>query len=316
MGWDLQRATKEIKAVFALILAICFVFRAQLVLAGMTSSNYQIQWDEISSGGGFSSSATYGVRDSMGTSSAGSAATSSSYGISSGFRAGTFEEVVTFNPYVQDSSSQVAAVSATVSPLTSVTVTTTTGFSVGNYVLIVQNEGANQVSAMGQITSVTPTVLGIRSNYAGTDPVIDGSNDYVYDMNTSRAMSLGTLSSSTVATHTIGWVSTSDVDDGYSVYMFSNGDLISGSDIISGVVDGTVTAGSSEYGGRSSDTTLATSTFDTQDSAFSSSPALVASVASHPFLSIGFVTLKASISSTQAGGSYAQTLTAIFVGEY
>jgi hypothetical protein len=77
-----------------------------------------------------------------------------------------------------------------------------------------------------------------------------------------------------------------------------------------------VTAGSSEYGGRSSDATLASSTFDTQDTAFTTDPALVASVDAHPFLSIGFVTLKASVSGSQAGGSYSQTLTAIFVGEY
>jgi hypothetical protein len=303
-------------AIYSLILAIFCVFRADSVLADMTSANYQIQWDEISSGGGFSSSATYGLRDSAGTGSAGAAATSASYGITPGFRSGVYDDVIRFTPYVQDSSSQVAAVSATSGPFNEVTITTTAGFSVGSYILVVQNEGANQVSVMGQVTAVGATTLGIRSNYAGTAPTIDGSNDYVYLMNSSAAMGLGTLSSSTVATHTIGWVSTSDVDDGYSVYMFSGSELISGSDIIPGVADGTVTAGSSEYGGRSSDTSLATSTFDTQDTAFTTDPALVASVASHPFLSIGFVTLKASIESAQAGGSYAQTLTAIFVGEY
>ncbi len=307
---------RKIIAITSLILAVFFVFRGNVAFADMASTNYQIQWDEISSGGGFSSSATYGLRDSTGTSSAGSALTSSSYAIDSGFRAGLYDEVIRFTPYVQDSSTQVAAVSATSGPFNQVTVTTTTGYAVDNYILIVQNEGANQVSAMGQITAVGATTLGIRSNYVGTAPTIDGSNDYVYLMNSSTAMGLGTLSSSTVATHTIGWVSTSDVDDGYSVYMFSNGDLISGSNSIPGVADGAVTAGASEYGGRSSDSTLTSSTFDTQDTAFTTDPALVASVASHPFLTIGFVTLKASIESAQPGGSYAQTLTVIFVGEY
>jgi hypothetical protein len=283
----------------------------------MTSSNYQIRWDGLSSGGGPGTSATYRALDEIGAHGA-DTPSSSSYSIGQGFLPGIYHPVVDFIPYVQDSSSQVAAVSATTMPFDSVEVTTTAGFSVGDYVLIVQNEGANQVSAMAQVTAVDaiPPTLSLRSNYAGTVPTIDGANDYVYLMNSSTAMGFGTLSSGAVSTHTIGWVSNSDVDDGYSVYMFSNGDFLSGSDIIPGVLDGEVTAGSSEYGGRSSDTSLATSTFDTQDTAISPDPALVASVASHPFISIGFVTLKASISPTQAGGSYAQTLTAIFVGEY
>lgn len=307
---------EQIKSVTSLILAILFAFRSDVALADMASTNYQIQWDEISSGGGFSSSATYGLRDSVSAGSAGAASTSSSYAIDAGYRAGLYDRVIQFTPYVQDSSTQVAAVSATSGPFTQVTVTTTAGYTVGDYVLVVQNEGASQVSAMGQVAAVGATTLDIRSNYAGTAPTIDGVNDYVYEMNSATSMGFGTLSSSTVETHTIGWVSTADVDDGYSVYMFSNGDFISGSDIIPGVADGTVTAGASEYGGRSSDSSLASSTFDTQDTAFTTDPALVASVASHPFLSIGFVTLKASIAPTQPGGNYAQTLTAIFVGEY
>lgn len=297
------------------MLALICAFRVDVALAEMASTNYQIKWDEFSSGGGASSSASYGLRDEMGTQASGTS-TSSSFRLGQGFRSGLYDQVIGFVPYVQDLSSQVAATAGTTLPFDEVSVTTTSGFSLGDYILVVQDEGAGQVSAMGQITSVTPTTLGIRSNYAGTIPAIDGSNDFVYLMSSSASMGFGTLTSTSVTTHTIGWVATSDVDDGYSVYMFSGGDFASGSDTIPGVSDGAVTAGASEYGGRASDTSLATSTFDTQDTAISTSPALVASADSHPFLSLGFVTLKASISETQAGGSYTQSLTAIFVGEY
>lgn len=301
--------------IISLILALFCAFRANVAFADMSSANYQIQWDEISAGGGNSSSASYGLRDSVGTQADGSAS-SSSYSASQGFRAGIYDLTVSFSPYVQDLSTQVAATSATSGPFNEVTVTTTSGYVVGDYVLVVQDEGATQVTAMGQVTSVTATTLGIRSNYAGSVPSIDGTGDYVYEMSSVASMGFGTLASSSVTTHTIGWVATSDVDDGYAVYLFSGGEFASGSDTIPGVSDGAVSVGVSEYGGRSSDSTLATSTFDTQDTAITTSPALVASVDAHPFSSLGFVTLKASISSSQAGGSYTQTLTAVFVGEY
>ena len=291
------------------------MFRGNIAFADMSSANYVIEWDEFSSGGGPSSSATYELRDSMGTQADG-AASSESYVAGIGFRAGVYDPTVRYIPLVQDFSSQVGATSATSGPFNAVTVTTVSGFSVDDYILIVQDEGVDQVTAMGQVTSIVGTTLGIRSNYAGDVPVINGVNDYVYVMSSSALVTFGTLSSTSVATRTIGWAATSDVEGGYSVYMFSNGDLLSGSHSIQGVSDGEVSVGVSEYGARSSDASLATSTFDTQDTAITTTPSLVASVESFPFLSLGFVTLKAGVSSSQSGGSYGQTLHAVFVGEY
>jgi hypothetical protein len=188
------RAVKKYGAITSLILAVFSLFHVNTAFADMASTNYQIKWDEFSAGGGFSSSPSYGLRDSAGASSAGSQSTSSSYRADSGFRAGVYDAVIGFAPYVQDSSTQVAAVSATSGPFNQVTVTTTAGFSVGDYVLIVQDEGGAQTSVMGQVTAVGGTTLDIRSNYAGTAPTIDGSNDYVYRMSPSASMGLGTLS--------------------------------------------------------------------------------------------------------------------------
>ena len=312
---------REWLRIFALILAVIYSFRGANVFADMASTNYQIKWDEISSGGGISSSSSYHLRDSAGSQADGESA-SASYVVSQGFRAGVFDEVVDFIPYVQNRSTQVGASSIvhTVLPESlTVYVTTVSGFSAGDYVLVVQNEGDGQVTLMARVDAVTALPapsLTLGLDYSGTIPTIDGTNDYVYLMDSSTSMSLGTLSDSTIATDTVGWLATSDVNDGYSVYMFSDGELTTGSATIPAVNDGTVTLGHSEYGGRSSDSTLATSTFDTEDTGFGTTPALVASESAHPFVKTGFVTLKASIVGSQAGGTYSQSLTAIFVGEY
>lgn len=302
-----------VKKIVSLTLALFFALHSNFVLAAMSSTNYRIQWDELSGGGGSSSSSSYGLRDSVAGSVAGARAVSASYSIDQGFRAGVYDPVVDFVPYVEDRSTQVAA---TAFASNTVTVTTTDGFSVGDWIVIVQDEGASQVAAMGQISAVSSTDITIRSSYSGSTPTIDGVNDVVFRMSQSATSVLGSLSPSVVTTQIIGWVASADVTQGFGVYVFSDGDLRSGSDTLAGVSDGAVSAGSSEYGARSSDTTLATSTFDTQDTAITTSPALVGSTSVSSFSNSGFLTLKAAISSLQPGGSYGQTLTTIFVGDY
>lgn len=301
------------KSFFSLLLAGVLIAHSSNVFAAMSSTNYQINWDELSSGGGVGSSASYQIRDSAGGSGEGTRSSSTSYGIDQGFRAGIYDPVVDFVPYVQDRSTQVGA---TAFASNIVAVTSALGFAVGDWIAIIQNEGVSQVSAMAHITNISGSNITVHSSYSGSTPSINGSGDYVYRMSSTASPSLGTLSTSLVSTSMIGWVSTADVTQGFSMYMFSNGDLTDGVESIPAVSDGAVTAGISEYGGRSSDSTLATSTFDTQDTAFTTDPALVGSISSNATQSSGFVTLKTAISTLQVAGSYTQTLTAIFVGDY
>lgn len=299
--------------IILLTLAIIFAFHSEIAFAAMTSTNYQIQWDELSSGGGSSSSASYTLRDSAAGSSADNRASSASYSVDQGFRAGLYDQVVDFVPYVEDRSTQVAA---TAFSANTVSVTTAAGFAVGDWIVIVRDEGATQEAAMGQITGISGSDITIRSNYSGTAPVIDGTNDRVYKMSQSASNTIGSLATFVVSTQIVGWVASADVSQGFGVYAFTDGDLRSGGNSIPAVTDGAVTAGSSEYGARASDTTLATSTFDTQDTALSEIPALVGSASSSSLSTSGFLTLKAAISGSQASGSYSQTLTTIFVGDY
>ena len=294
---------------------LCFVLLALFSSVGfvdaMTSTNYEIRFDSITAGGDdTSSSSTYLLRDSVGETGS-SNATSTTYQSDGGYRAGIYDRVADFDIHIQNRGSQVAASSLS---STTVTVTSVTGYATGDYIVIVQNEGASQSSAIGKIASVGSSTLTVDV-LSGDSLTIDGNNDYVYEL-TGTTLSFGTLSSSTVTTSIVGWEVSADVDDGYSVYVVVEGELTSGTDTIWGVTDGEVTAGSSEYGARSSDTSLTSSTFDTEDTAFTTDLAQVASRNDNSFESRDHLTIKTAVSSGLSDGTYTQTMALIYVGDY
>lgn len=278
----------------------------------MSSDNYFIEWDTVGNGGKDTSSSTnYKLRDSFGTMQGESS--SASYIEEAGYRAGVFDQTSTFEVMAQLRASQVGATSLSGN---TVGVTTTSGYSVGNYIVIVQNEGATQVSAMGKVISVGGSSLTVDElNNGGVAPTIDGSNDFVYKLS-GNALPFSTLSSSLVSTAIVGWESDAEVFGGYSVYVYEDHDLTTGVDTIADVADGDVTAGVSEYGARSSDTSVSLSTFDTADTAFTTTPQQVSSRTDESFSSRDFLTLKTSIDAAQPPGSYAHNITLIFVGNY
>ena len=283
------------------------------VNAAMSSSNYQIKFDSVGVGGtDTSSSASYKVRDSLefidGQSS------STSYRADQGYRGGIYDPVVHFNVIAQDTSTQVAATSIT---STSVVVTSSAGFSTGDYIAVIQDEGLSQVAAMGLITSVAGTTLNVDFfQYASVLPTIDSSNDYVYELSGST-IPLAGITPSTASTAILGWEVAADVPTGYSVYIYEDQDLkIPSSNAWTDVSDGVVTLGVEEYGARSSDSTLASSTFDTSDTSFTSSLQQVASRSTAILKARDFLTLKLAASTNTLNGSYSHTLTAVFVGNY
>ena len=114
----------------------------------------------------------------------------------------------------------------------------------------------------------------------------------------------------------MGFEVTAETDNGYVVQVFDDGNLRDGANDIDDVADGTVTAGAEEYGGRSSDTSLADSTFDSADTGFTTSFTNVATESSASFASRNFVTIKAAMSSASSNGSYAHTLSFIASGNF
>ena len=293
-----------------LILVVFFPFFGE---AAMTSSNYEIQWDSVGVGGeSTASSATYKVRDSLEFIQG--VGNSSSYRVDDGFRGGLYDPLVHFNVMAQNTGSQVAATAIT---STTVTVTTAAAYAVGDFIIVIQDEGLGQVEAMGKITSIGGSTITVDFfQFATSLPVIDGADDVVYELSGST-IPLTSLSPTTVTTGVLGWEVDADIPTGYSVYVLEDQDLqTAGADVLNDVSDGAVTATEEEYGGKSSDTSLTGSTFDTVDTAFTSSFQQVASRTRATLKARDFLTLKAAASSTTADGDYSHTLTVVFVGNY
>ncbi len=280
--------------------------------AQMTSSNYMIRWDSFSTGGSdSSSSASYNLVDSVDQSAG--AGSSASYQIESGYRAGVFDQVIAFEPMAQNNIGRMTASSVATN---TVAVDSTAGLSQGDYIVLIQDEGASQVSAMGRISSFDATNITVDAwNFGSGAPTIDGVNDYAYPLN-SNSVVLGELDESTVSTAIIGFETTIDDSNGYTVAIIEDGDFRAGGSEIDDVLDGTVTAGAEEYGARSSDTTIPTSSFDTADTAISSDFQSVAYVPTGVFQSRYFVTVKAGISGLTESGSYSHVISFIASGNF
>jgi len=289
-----------------------FFVCAGFIQAEMTSSNYEIRWDTFSTGGSdTSSSSNYLLRDTVENGAAGRSS-SSSYILAQGYREGVYDQIITFDVQVQDLSDGRSA-----SGLSGTTITTSvSGISVGDYIALIQDKGVNQVGAIGKVTSVGGSTITVDSlTDAGTPPSIDGSNDYVYQLDAS-SIAFGELSSSSVSTAIIGIEVNVENDNGYVVQLFEDGDLRSGGNAITDVSDGAVSSGATEYGARSSDTTLASSDFDSADAAITTTYQDVATESSASFSSRNFLTLKAAIADGATAGSYSQTLSFIASGNF
>ncbi len=285
---------------------------ASFAQAQMSSTNYQIRWDTISTGGSDSATSTsYDLRDTMEIGVSGTG-TSTSYQLDQGYRTGVFDQVITFDVFAQDVSSVLVATALSGTTITS----DTTGISVNDYIVVIQDLGTSNIAAIGKVSSLgAGTITVDEFKNGGTIPTIDGTNDYVYLLSGST-IAFGDFSSSSIASAVIGWEVTVDNENGYVVQVVEDGEFRSGSDDIDDVADGTVTNGSEEYGARSSDTTIAGSTFDTADTGITSSFQNIATESTFAFNSRNFLTLKTSISSSSNAGSYAHSVSVIASGNF
>lgn len=293
------------------VLGLCVAGRVQ---AEMSSANFSIQWDTISAGGSdTSSSASYILRDTVGNQAGGSSA-GTSYAVNAGYRQGTFDEIISVNFAGQDDASQV---SATALSGNTISVSSVAPFEVQRFIVLVQDLGPSQVSAMGTIQSIDPGELTVYELFGGS-PVIDGVNDYVFLLGSS-SLSFGTLPEANVVTKVIGFNVLAEVPGGYTMHVREDGDLRDGGDAINDVADGAVTAGEEEYGARSSDTTISDSDFDTEDAAITSEFLPMYESAVPPeFSSEHFLfTLKVSREpDVTPEGTYGHALTFIVAGNY
>ncbi len=296
------------------IVLVGFFIWSNIASAAMSSTNYRIDWDTISTGGSdTSSSATYGLRDTIGNTGIGGS-TSTTYDLRAGYRQGVYDQVVSFEVFGQTSTSTTASSLSS----TTITVASTAGFSVGDFIALIQDKGASQISAVGQITSIGGSTITVDElKNGGTAPAIDGTNDFVYRLS-GASVAMGEFTTSAVATAVIGFNATVDNQNGYVVQVFDDGNLRFGGLDVNDVSDGAVTAGSEEYGGRSSDTSLSNSTFDTQDTGFTTTPQDLADESQGGFERRNFLTLKGSKTSVEPAGegTYSHTLSFILSGNF
>lgn len=299
--------------IFALaLIVIISSFLAEMVSAQMSSTNYEIRWDTVGVGGDdTSSSATYQVRDTLGNQAIGDS-TSSTYDLRAGYRQGVYDQVISFDVYTQASSSTTASALAA----NTVTVANTSGLAVGQMVVIIQDQGVSQVAGVGEIASILGNDVTLDGIETGAGALtIDGTDDYLYRMSGS-SVDFGTMTDSDLGQSIVSWEVTADVDNGFTVYAIDDGNMRDGANDVDDVADGTVTAGSEEYGARASDTTLASSTFDTQDTGFTTDYQEVNTESSLAHESRDFLTLKAAVSAGTATGSYSHTLSLIAAANY
>jgi len=276
------------------------------VYAEMSSTNFIIRTDSLSTGGdNTSSSASYFLRDTISGNAEGNSS-SSSYSLRSGFRPMVFDPVVALDVAVQETH-----VSVSISSLagTDITVSSASGFSVGNFVVLIQNVSSTPVTATGEITAIAGSVITVDQLVSNGSLSIDGVDDVLYRA-AGTSVGFDGLLTDSVTRRTIVWNVSVDVRNGFVVYLAEDANLSSGAFSITDVADGEVTAGSTEFGARSSDTTLASSTFDTQDAPITTALQQVATVSggSATFNAKGYVELKAARDGTAQQGTYENNL--------
>ena len=303
---------RNMRTIVAAMVLAGFFGTTACAFAQMTSTDYQIRWDTVGNGGDdTSSSPSYVLQDTTGNAGIGDSS-SASYGLGAGYREGVSSQVLDFAFFAQDN-----GVSTSTAALVGLTVSCNpAGFSVGDMVALLQDKGAGQVTAIGKIVSIgggSITVDALKDG--GVAPIIDGTNDFVVLLS-GDSSSFGTLSASAVRTSVIGMNVSASAPSGYVVQILSDGEFRNGAETINPVVDGAVSTGSEEYGARSSDVAIASSTFDTADTAFTTSFQTIADAATAVSNDRNFLVDKAAIDSLTVEGAYAQTLTLIVSGNY
>jgi len=275
----------------------------------MSSTNFKINWDSVNSGGAdISTSTNYNLRDTIGEQAVGPSS-STNYIIHAGYRQGdTDTTILSFEIGTQVNSSETAYTAYDNSNKT-VTVASSSGFSTGTFIGVVENKGLAQLIAIGKITKVVGNVLTVDA-WDGEpgllSPVPAGGDDFVYRLNGSNAQ-LGILTPLIGKTSMTRTSVTSNLENGYTVYVHTDGELRYGTNAsIARVTDGSVTIGSEEYGAHVYGTT-ATST----GSDFGLTTSARAIQTSKTFADndrIGLI-YKISISTNTPAGSYSQIVT-------
>lgn len=229
-----------------------FFCAVSIATAAMTSTNYRVEWDSINVGGNeLGTSANFGLYDTIGEVGAGNS-TSTNYQLRAGYRAEDGSQRLVLEVGLQDSTSTPASAYTGLNAIAkTVTVTNPGAFSVGDTIIVIEDQGFNQQLTFGEIGLIVGNDLYV-DRFAGDQATMQssptGGNDYVYKMNFTNFV-FGVISSSTETTLASVVLVHSDAAAGYSLYLQGTSDLQdSAGNVIDPVLDGAVTLGSEEYG--------------------------------------------------------------------
>lgn len=250
-----NRYTSAMKFFFALSLALCCVVLGMWHVQAMTSTNYSIPWDTVNSGGNeLGVSTNYQLNDTIGQSVSGSS-TSTNYMLHAGYRAGMDVGTVLSFVVGGQAASPVSAYSlfSNIGP-EHVEVDSAVGFTIGDYVAVVENQGYDSLVAIGRVIGISTNILTI-DNWEGDaglmSPVAAGGDDFVYKLS-SDGVPFGTITVGSEHTAVVGGAVFSSASSGHTVYVQADGALrTSGGAEITDVLDGAVSSDSEEYGAES-----------------------------------------------------------------
>ncbi len=275
----------------------------------MDSTNYQINWDSVNSGGVDQASSTnFNLRDTVGEQGTGFSS-SSIYTLSAGYRIGDQDQnSLTFSLGTQENATQVSY-SAFSSTTKSVLVSSLGVLTVGDLIAVVENEGLSQNVVVGRIFSINGLTLTV-DQWDGATSVISatpaGGDDVVYRLGGNTA-ALGVLSPLVGKTSITATSISSNAQNGYRVFVHDDGDLrYNTSTFIDPVIDGSVTIGSEEYGARVFGVTASSTG---SDFGFSSTTSrIIQENAAMTLLDRVVLVYKAAITSATAAGNYSHVV--------
>lgn len=283
------------------------VLYASFVINAMSSENYVINQDTINFGGtDRSGSASYYLDDTMGEVATGRSG-SLSYLLGAGYREmiGVQEPFIVLNVMAQDNDTKV---SYTVfdNSNKSVTVSSSSGFLVDDYIVVAENEGANEQIAFGKITSIDSNTLYVDA-WDGDNEAMSlnpgGGDDYSYKLE-GHNMNYEAMKITEVRTAASNVEISTNTSGGYSVYVSEDGNLRSGANEIDDVGDGAVSIGFEENGIK----TFGQKAQGSGDWAVTSTKQEVAADSAGAIDQRTGVVHKVSISGHTPGGSYSQTV--------
>ena len=233
---------------YSFLSALVSVLLTVSPVMAMTSTNYQINWDDMAAGGAdFGSSANYLVHDTLGDVAAG-AGSSVNYRLSAGYRIPETTNILGYEVKARSASPSTSW--SSFNGVDQVTVASAAGFSIGDLIAVIEDIGLSQLVAIGRISNIAGTLITV-DRFDGDSGIISavsaGGDDRVYRLS-AASLALGSVTDSTAAVGVVGTNVISSVPTGYSLYVHGNHLMQSGAETIDEVLDGSVTVGSEEFG--------------------------------------------------------------------